>query len=171
MFVNNRSDFFGDGAGRKHPSIRIGAVNPDEGRVKLGLPEVDRPDAFLEVDVGFMNILSSHKILPVIAFSRGLEPSFDKGDRHIQENVQIRLRKIEGIVFCREYPVPQSLPVLFRGQLCALVGDVRIDITVEQNGTAFSCAPWAGREVLTLETLSGVLRAELPNLSTFIICL
>ena len=75
------------------------------------------------------------EVVPVaVRFARGVQALLDKTQRHVQEEVQVRFRNPEILVFRAENPFAQRFRFLCIGGLGALVGDIGIDIPVQQDG-------------------------------------
>ena len=71
--VHNLFDFSKDCTRRKHFAVFVRTVDPDEFRIELALLPVYVPHPFLELDVGFMDVLSAFEIVSVLASALALE--------------------------------------------------------------------------------------------------
>ena len=80
-----------------------------------------------------MNVLGSGEIIAVIALAVHGEAFLYKVDGHVQEDVEIWLRKFKVTVLGMEDPVPEGIPPGAFGQFGALVGDIGVHIAVQQN--------------------------------------
>jgi hypothetical protein len=66
-------DFGKDCSRRQHLTVFVRAVDADELRVELALLPVDVPYAFLELYVGFMDVLAAFEIVSVLSSALALE--------------------------------------------------------------------------------------------------
>ena len=103
-------------------------------RIETGLAQIDLADLLLETDIGFMDILRTGQIAAVAIGTVRRQTRCDEGDRNVEEESDVRARQAEGSVFGVQDPATQLLALFGIREFGALVGDVRIDVTVEQNG-------------------------------------
>ena len=84
-----------------------------------------------------MNVLCPYQIRAVIALARRCQVLLHESDGHVQEYVQIRNRLPERPVLHIENPLSQPLSLLRIREFGALIGDIRIDIPVQQDHLSF----------------------------------
>ena len=99
-----------------------------------------------------MDITASLQIIPVTSLAGRCQAFPDKGNGHVQEKIHIRTGQVEIAIFGPENPIPQAFPFLRGREFGALVGDVGVNITVQQDGlSAFQRgADLRGRPVTVL---------------------
>ena len=80
-----------------------------------------------------MDILGALEVVAVMPISDGGEFLLDKANRDIEIDIEIRPRKVEFPEFGIEDPLSELFHLIGIGQLCALVGDIGIDIPVQKD--------------------------------------
>ena len=125
-------DFFENVVRWEHGTVGSGTVNPLETRIHLTLAEIHVTDPHLETDVGLMDVLAAAQIIPVTPLPLGRKLLLDKPDRHIQEDVQVRAGQVECTEFRIDDPFAKCLTLLRPFHLGTLVGDVGINVPVQQ---------------------------------------
>src|SRR5574344_1331279 len=129
MILIDSLDFFENKLRRQHSPVLVRAVDDNKSAVHPRLLDVDVPHPLLEGDVRLVDILGTAKVSPVAVRLAVLrKAALHKAERHVEEDVQVRLRDAEVLILRLEDPLAQLLRLGGIGELCALVGDVGIDI-------------------------------------------
>ena len=81
-----------------------------------------------------MDVLGTGEVIAVLPLAMMRETLLHKADGNVQEQVQVRFREFKVAVLGVENPVPEPAALLQILQLGALVGDVGIDVAVQQDG-------------------------------------
>ena len=134
--IDGRADLGEDVVRREHQAVLVGAVDADEMRVAGGFGAVQVPDRLLEADVRLVDVLAAVQVVAVLALAVRRQALFHKADGDVQEEVQIRFRKVEIAVLRLEDPVAQADALLAMGKFRTLVGDVGIDVAVQEDDLA-----------------------------------
>lgn len=103
-------------------------------RILRSLAQIHLPDFLLEANIGLMDILGTGQIAAVSVRSVRSQTRRDEGNGYIEKDIDIRSRQAEGAIFCIQDPFAELFPLPRIRQLRTLVGDIRIDVTVQQNG-------------------------------------
>ena len=97
--------------------------------------KVDLAHGALQRQRRFVDVIGTVQIGAVVAFARRRKAAFGKGKGYVEEEREVGTRQVVVAELEVENPSRQSPPGLPFGQFGALVGYVRIDIAVEDNGT------------------------------------